>query len=282
MGYTVSDEETFPSIRMTGRRANDPLGVMTYQELELFTGLNYINTYQTSFDQNRWGDYASMMVDPSNDTTFWFTNMYPKSQTSPGNWGTRIFAVDLTEEFENVTTFAGNDTLVCYSDYIFITQGEATNYNAIQWTTTGDGSFVIDNIPNAKYLRGGQDLANGQVQLIIQAYGYESNSIATDTMTLFFDPCTRIEEINEHELNLSLTPNPSNGIVTIKANTGINKNVILIVYDSQGKQLFTEEIITNTNDYSRTLDFSLKNDGIYYIRLQVGEQIASGKMVVRK
>ena len=279
MGYTVSDEETFPSIRMTGRRANDTLGVMTYQELELFTGLNYINTYQTSFDQNRWGDYASMMVDPSNDTTFWFTNMYPKSQTSPGNWGTRIFAIDLTEEFENVTTFAGNDTIVCYSEYIFITQGEATNYNAIQWTTTGDGSFVIDNIPNAKYLRGGQDLANGQVQLIIQAYGYESGTAATDTMTLFFDPCTGIEEI-EDELKLSMNPNPTNGKVTIKANTGINKKIIFLVYDSQGKQLFTEELTTNTTNLSRILDFSFRDDGIYYVKLHLGEQVAQGKIVV--
>jgi len=280
MGYTVSDEETFPSIRMTGRRANDTLGVMTYQELELFAGLNYINTYQTSFDQNRWGDYASMMVDPSNDTTFWFTNMYPKSQTSLGNWGTRIFAVDLTEEFEKVTAFAGNDTLICYSDYIFITEGEATNYNAIQWTTTGDGSFIIDNIPNAKYLRGGQDIANGQVQLIIQAYGYEPDSVALDTMTLIIDPCTSIEEIISEKLELSITPNPSNGIVTIKANTGINKQVILLVYDSQGKQLFTEEIITNATFYNRVLDFSIKDDGIYYFRLQAGEQMATGKMVV--
>jgi len=280
MGYTVSDEETFPSIRMTGRRANDTLGVMTYQELELFAGLNYINTYQTSFDQNRWGDYASMMVDPSNDTTFWFTNMYPKSQTSVGNWGTRIFKIDLTEEFEEVTAFAGIDTMICYSDYIFITQGEATNYNAIQWTTTGDGSFVIDNIPHAKYLRGGQDIANGQVQLIMQAYGYEPDSVAIDTMTLIIDPCTGLEEIKQNELKLSITPNPSNGIVTIKANTGINKHVILLVYDSQGKQLFTEEIITNATFYSRVLDFSIKDDGIYYFRLQAGEQLATGKMVV--
>jgi len=282
MGYTVSDEETFPSIRMTGRRANDMLGVMTYQELELFTGLNYINTYQTSFDQNRWGDYASMMVDPSNDTTFWFTNMYPKSQTSVGNWGTRIFAVDLTEEFENVTAYAGIDTSICYSDYIFITEGEATNYNAIQWTTTGDGSFIIDNIPNAKYLRGGQDIANGQVQLIMQAYGYEPGSVAIDTMTLFIVPFTGVEEVTSDKLNLSITPNPSNGIVTIKANTGINKHVILLVYDSQGKQLFTEEIITNATVYSRVLDFSIKENGIYYFKLQAGEQMASGKMILMR
>jgi len=282
MGYTVSDEETFPSVRMTGRRVNDTLGVMTYQELELFSGLNYINTYHSGFDQNRWGDYASMMVDPSNDTTFWFTNMYPKSQTSVGNWGTRIFAFDLTEEFENVTAYAGNDTLICFYDYIFITQGEATNYNAIQWTTTGDGSFVIDNIPNAKYLRGAQDLANGQVQLIIQAYGYEPDNVANDTMTLIFDPCTGIEGITSDNLNLSITPNPTNGIVTIKANAGIDQNVYFHVFDSHGKLLFKEETYTSSDKFERKLDFSFKENGVYYIRLQAGRQMTSGNLVVVK
>jgi len=279
MGYTVSDETTFPSVRMTGRRADDPPGEMTFQEIELFKGLNYINLYQPESDANRWGDYASMMVDPSSDTTFWFTNMYPKSQTSVGNWGTRIFAVDLTEEFEHVTAYAGIDTSICYSDYIFITEGEATNYNAIQWTTTGDGSFIIDNTPNAKYLRGGQDIANGQVQLIIHAYGYEPDSMAKDTMTLIIDPCTGIGEINAKELTVSVTPNPTDGLVTIQSNTGIDKNVILEVYDSYGKQMFREEINTKTSNYTRNLDFSFKDDGIYYYRLQAGEQFANGKIV---
>ncbi|MCD4683102.1 MAG: hypothetical protein K8R86_07445, partial [Bacteroidales bacterium] len=107
MGYTVSDEFTFPSVRMTGRRAGDPLGEMTFQEIELFTGLNFINTYQSDFDQNRWGDYASMMVDPADDSTFWFTNMYPLAVASSGNWGTRVFKINLTEEFETVTAYAG-------------------------------------------------------------------------------------------------------------------------------------------------------------------------------
>ena len=280
MGYTVSDEETFPSIRMTGRRANDTLGVMTYQEVELFSGLNYINTYQATFDQNRWGDYASMIVDASNNTTFWFTNMYPKSQTSVGNWGTRIFKIDLTEEFEDVTAFAGIDTMICYSDYIFITQGEATNYNAIQWTTTGDGSFVIDNIPHAKYIRGGQDIANGEVQLIMQAFGYEQDSVAVDTMTLIIDPCTGIEEMVSGKISLSITPNPTNGIVTVRAKTGADQDIILQVINPKGELIFTEATRSISAVYQRRFDFTYKENGVYFVRLLAGGQVVAGKVMV--
>jgi len=280
MGYTVSDEETFPSIRMTGRRAGDSLGVMTFQEIELFAGLNYINTYDYTLGQNRWGDYAPMMVDPADDTTFWFTNMYPKAETNLGNWGTRIFKINLTEEFENVTAFAGNDTMICPSDYVFITQGEATNYNAIQWTSSGDGEFLIDNIPHAQYIRGNQDVADGQVQLIMQAFGYEPDSTATDTMTLIIDPCTGIEEMSSDKINLAITPNPTNGIVTVRAKTGVNKDIVLQVINLKGELIFTETARSTSAEYQRRLDFTYKENGIYYIRLQANGQVATGKMVV--
>jgi len=39
-----------------------------------------VSCYEGSGSQidsgNRWGDYSTMSVDPSNDCTFWFTNEY--------------------------------------------------------------------------------------------------------------------------------------------------------------------------------------------------------------
>lgn len=192
LGYTISDEQTFPSIRMTGRRTNDSLGVMTYQELDLFKGLNYINTYQADLDQNRWGDYASMMVDPSNDTTFWFTNMYPKSVASSGNWGTRIIAIDLTEEVYAPYAYAGPDTTICgYED--FVLQGEANNFSSLIWETGGDGWFTNNNEINTTYIRGNDDLENGQVTLSLTVTGYEPGTIATDSMTLYLNKLPQVD-----------------------------------------------------------------------------------------
>ena len=45
--------------------------------------------YQTG--TNRWGDYASMEVDPADDCTFWFTGEY-MSTTGDATWNTRIGA----------------------------------------------------------------------------------------------------------------------------------------------------------------------------------------------
>ncbi len=80
LGYAVSSTTKFPSLRITGRKASDPLGVMTEAEMEVATGTN-------SSTSNRWGDYFHMAVDPVTDENFWFNGMY---STGGVLWRTRV------------------------------------------------------------------------------------------------------------------------------------------------------------------------------------------------
>lgn len=82
LGYSVSSSTMFPAVRYTGRLATDPLGTMPQGEVVLHQGTGS----QTS--TNRWGDYSAMSVDPVDDCTFWYTQMYMAAQG--GNWTTRI------------------------------------------------------------------------------------------------------------------------------------------------------------------------------------------------
>lgn len=88
LGFTVSSSSTFPSIRYTGHTAGAPPGVMDVPEGSIFPGTGS----QTSPD--RWGDYSSMSVDPSDDATFWYTHEY-YATTSAFNWKTRVGHFDL-------------------------------------------------------------------------------------------------------------------------------------------------------------------------------------------
>jgi hypothetical protein len=82
IGYSLSDENTFPSIAFTGRLASDPPGTMPQGEGVIVTG----GGSQTA--TNRWGDYSAMQVDPDG-CTFWYTQEY-YAETQPINWHTRI------------------------------------------------------------------------------------------------------------------------------------------------------------------------------------------------
>ena len=69
VGYSASSSTAVPSIRYTGRETTDPLGTLQAEQV-IFTG----GGSQTGL--SRWGDYAAMRIDPSDDCTFWFTSEY--------------------------------------------------------------------------------------------------------------------------------------------------------------------------------------------------------------
>ncbi len=81
LGYSASSTTVAPSSRSAGRLAGDPLGTLPQGEnsIQAGTGTN---------PSNRWGDYAAMTIDPSDDCTFWFTTEH----TAGAGTGTRIAA----------------------------------------------------------------------------------------------------------------------------------------------------------------------------------------------
>lgn len=77
-GYNVSSSAVFPGLRYTGRLAGDPAGTMAAEQT--------IIAGTASNSSIRYGDYASLNVDPVNECTFWMTGEWnPATQ-----WSTRI------------------------------------------------------------------------------------------------------------------------------------------------------------------------------------------------
>jgi len=74
LGYSQSNGTSLhPSIAFTGRVPGDPLNTME-SPATIFTAKG------SATDANRWGDYSSMVIDPSDDCTFWYVNQYiPKT-----------------------------------------------------------------------------------------------------------------------------------------------------------------------------------------------------------
>lgn len=173
LGYSLSSSSTFPSVAYTGRRAGDPLGQMTVSEVVVKEG----QSSQTGI--NRWGDYSCMSVDPVDDTTFWFTTEYRKTS----NWGTYITSFNLGP-LTPPTAFAGADTTICVNE-VYPANGTVTSTQSVLWTTSGDGFFQAPNNLSTFYLRGNDDIANGQVTLALTAYGYENGWETTDSVLVY-------------------------------------------------------------------------------------------------
>jgi hypothetical protein len=95
IGYSTSSAASFPSIAYAGRLSTDPANTLAQGETQMFAGTGpqhnevFIPFSPTGF--GRWGDYTDMTVDPVDDCTFWYTNMYYSSTDAPaGIWHTRV------------------------------------------------------------------------------------------------------------------------------------------------------------------------------------------------
>ncbi|MCB1633036.1 MAG: hypothetical protein KDI37_01410 [Xanthomonadales bacterium] len=92
VGYNVASEALNPQVRIAARLRTDPAGILrdetqcspttTGAQTGLFSG------------RARWGDYATMGVDPNDECTFWFTTEYYVT-TSNSSWNTRICSLTL-------------------------------------------------------------------------------------------------------------------------------------------------------------------------------------------
>jgi hypothetical protein len=74
LGFSESSSSIHPKIAFTGRMPSDPLGTMEGITV-IFAG----SGSQTGGIVNggdRWGDYTDMVIDPSDDCTFWYVNEY--------------------------------------------------------------------------------------------------------------------------------------------------------------------------------------------------------------
>jgi hypothetical protein len=71
LGFSVSGNAIYPSIRYVTRSAGDPPGQISGSEQSLIEGTGaQVGSFK------RWGDYSTMSVDPVDGCTFWYTQEY--------------------------------------------------------------------------------------------------------------------------------------------------------------------------------------------------------------
>ncbi len=83
VGYGASSSTTSPSIRLAGRSATDPVNKLSAEKT-----VSDAAGKGAQKDADRWGDYSTLTLDPSDDCTFWYTAQYVKDGTHP--WHTKI------------------------------------------------------------------------------------------------------------------------------------------------------------------------------------------------
>jgi hypothetical protein len=143
LGYSTSSSTIYPDIRITGRFASDPLGIMTVAETVIHAG----GGSQTGF--SRWGDYTQMVVDPTDPGTFWYTNEYIPF-TGWLNWKTRIAAFNFSSPCpvgyaSNCSPSDGETEVSINLAQITWQNGASTNNNELYFGTNPDSLSLVQS-----------------------------------------------------------------------------------------------------------------------------------------
>ncbi len=160
LGFNVTDTSAanvFASIKYSGRLSTDPLGTMTQGENTVINGA----AVETS---GRWGDYASMGIDPVDDCTFWFTHEYRPA----AGWATQIASFKFTQcgcvsappalsgvaasaPLANRITVTWPDSSAAAVTQYFVLRATAPAGPFVQIATVADTSPGVGNGPSYSY-----------------------------------------------------------------------------------------------------------------------------------
>ncbi len=148
LGFSVAGDTKSPSIRYAGRLVTDPPGTLAQGETELVAG----SGSQTDAS-NRWGDYSTLNVDPTDHCTFWYTNEY-YLMTSAIGWRTRIGSFRFptcTSDLPSVTAVATGPTAseagASPGVITFTRSGGTEAALTVQYTVGGSATAGVDYVP---------------------------------------------------------------------------------------------------------------------------------------
>lgn len=147
-GYNLSSTTVLPSLAFAGRLAGDPANGLAQGETIMFSG-----TGVQRGTSNRWGDYSSLQLDPSDDATFWYVNQYYASSPIAGfDWHTRIGRFSFpgaTAPLQGTlsgTITACDSGLPLADAIVTVTSGPSTGFSA---TTMPNGAYSMNLLPGA-------------------------------------------------------------------------------------------------------------------------------------
>jgi hypothetical protein len=138
VGYSESSGSIYPQIVFTGRTPT-----MTANTMGAETVLQPGSGAQTNY--SRWGDYTALRIDPSDDSTFWYTNEYYTKNSRLFNyqWSTIIGSFTLASSGGGGGNTGPDFTLSLSSSSLTVTRGSSNTLTVTATATSGAPSVSL-------------------------------------------------------------------------------------------------------------------------------------------
>jgi hypothetical protein len=159
----------------------------------------------------------------------------------------------------------GADTIICTTATLILDAGSFSGYtwqdSSTAQTFTVDGSALI---PGTYTFYVNVADANG--------------CTGTDSIVVNVSVCTGMDD--GVTIPLSVSPNPTSGILHVSVGDRAVKDIELYVFDLAGQMLFEKHII-NSGPWSGEIDLSMLAKGVYYMQVREGNNSRTCKIIVQ-
>ncbi len=298
IGFTHTDTSRFAEAAYTVRQAGDPSG--TTQGIALLKSGQgvYIKTFGSG--RNRWGDFSSTVVDPTDSLTFWTIQEYAGTPVGSGfvdgngrwatHWGKIAVDVPLPIQLSSFTGALAENGTVRLS---WTTASEINCYGfSIERSTTTEnfaevpGGFVAGHgttLESHRYSFSDNPGTPGR-------YYYRLTEIDLNGVRHSFDPVlvdglTAVAQAtlpSRTEL-LQNYPNPFNPKTVVSAQWPVTSVVKIGIFDVLGREV---AVLADgqypAGKYSFSFDGSNLSSGIYFYKLTAGSMQITRSMVLLK
>ncbi len=108
------------------------------------------------------------------------------------------------------------------------------------------------------------------------------NTLGCNSIAEVKEACETVSIKEMKLMDLKITPNPFNNSTTISYNLPQQATVQISIFNHLGKQVDFIQQNQSSGKQQITWDASGLPSGVYYFRMQAGEQVASGKLLLVK
>lgn len=170
--------------------------------------------------------------------------------------------------------FFTSSTEICEGNIVEFYDMSSGNPVSWSWTFEGGmpGTTAFQN-PMVMYSTAG----SYDVTLTVSD-GVDSHTITFEDFILV-NICTGISENSSG--NISIRPNPSNGIFTIDLAGIRSDNLQIKVLNTLGNMVYSDKNISVSGNYSRTVDLSGLHKGLYFVVIETDQDSTVNRIIIR-
>ncbi|HXH19822.1 MAG TPA: T9SS type A sorting domain-containing protein, partial [Chitinophagales bacterium] len=209
------------------------------------------------------------------------------------NVGAGTYSITATNSFGCSSTDAVVVAIPGVSQVLSFNTGLPNNIGcrnvAIQFTNTsstlanwnwswnfGDGSGNISFAQNPTYTY----TQNGTYTVTLSADS-AGCSVQDATKVVTIQTCTGIADSYLSQL-IDVYPNPTSGLFTISFREVGSKAAVVNIYDIRGALITEQPVTVNGSDSQKSFTLSKAADGIYFVKIQMGDEVLMKKLILSR